>query len=514
MNRFEKEGQNGVRVQAALGEKQLLTELSEDFSLPDYQPEIKRLLRVRANLSPADKYIGAGRVECSGTVDYNILYTGNDGGLYCTNQSGEYRFQSPIELPADFEIGEGLLCDVESSVETATGRVAGPRRLNVKCRLRSNVRLYGTRVIGVGISGGEDLQMLHGETSSARLFFGTAEPISLGDEILLDDKERDLRVISAEGQVFVTEVSAGSGVVNCRGEVAVKLLCCREEGEGPGMIYPICRRIPFEGVIPTEGVEVNCECTVRGSCSDLHITVEEGRVLCETSVVLQSRAQRNETLPYVRDLYSTKRSCETSCKTVELSTALRCFNGNFSLNTALPLSEVGIRPELRVVDIQGSANCSEPTAERGKYYMAGSCRFCLILTDGEELSTQELEVPFKYETDGSQAVPACSSIAVEVINCRAKIDGERIGVDAELSVSAALRGADRVQILSEISFGEETEGRDAAYTVCYPGREDTLWSVARRYRCSVAELTARNSLADAPAADAADSLMGVKFLLV
>ena len=52
-----------VRMQAPLGERQMVTELSEDIELPDYQPEIKRLLRVKAKESPADSYIGAGNVE-------------------------------------------------------------------------------------------------------------------------------------------------------------------------------------------------------------------------------------------------------------------------------------------------------------------------------------------------------------------------------------------------------------------------------------------------------------------
>ena len=52
-----------TRMQAPLGERQIVTELSEDFDLPDYRPEIKRLLRVQAKVSPADTYIGAGNAE-------------------------------------------------------------------------------------------------------------------------------------------------------------------------------------------------------------------------------------------------------------------------------------------------------------------------------------------------------------------------------------------------------------------------------------------------------------------
>ena len=127
MEYYRNTDQSGTRVQALLCDRFVVTELSSDFSLPDYQPEIKRLLRVRATVAPPDKYIGAGSAEFSGTVDYSIVYAGNDGALYCTTQTGEYSFNTPVEMSADIELGDGLLCDVESVAEMATGRVMAPR---------------------------------------------------------------------------------------------------------------------------------------------------------------------------------------------------------------------------------------------------------------------------------------------------------------------------------------------------------------------------------------------------
>ena len=139
MNRYEKDGLMPARLQAPVGDRVVVTELSEEFSLPDYQPEMKRLLRVKATVLPSDQYVGAGNAECAGHVDYSILYTGNDGALYCTDQRGTYQFSSPLELPSDFEAGEGILCCAESVPEQTVGRVIAPRKLMIKCRLRSRV---------------------------------------------------------------------------------------------------------------------------------------------------------------------------------------------------------------------------------------------------------------------------------------------------------------------------------------------------------------------------------------
>ena len=510
MNTYEMK--DTVRMQATVGERTVLTELGQEFTLPDYQPEIKRLIRVKATVLPADKYVGGLSAECTGTVDYQILYTGNDGALYSTTQSGEYRFSVPTELPSDVELGEGIVCDVTSVAEQMTGRVQAPRRLSVKCRLRSRIRFYATRAIG-GVADGEDLERLYGESVCVRRFLGTGEAVALADEILCDANDRAMRVICAEGQVFLTEVTAGSGCVNCRGELCLKLLCCHDDAptEPP---YTVTRRIPFTQSVPVDGAEVNCEASARGTCTELRVTVEEGRILCEASAVLEARAMRNERIAYVRDLYSTKRACETAHAQVVLPQMIRCANGNFSLNTAIPLEEVGIRAGLSVADLSGTVTVGETEVERGKYYLSGKCRFHAVLCGDGEFSAHELEVPFRYEMEGGDAIPADTDAAVDLISCRARVDGERIGLDAELAVSVALTADAQVALLTEAAFGSETERRHSAFTVCFPSREDTLWSVAKRYRIPVASLLARNDLAEAPAADSADSLANVHFLLV
>ncbi len=512
MNSYEKDNQNAIRMQTVIVDRPMTVELSEDFSLPDYQPEMKRLQSVKVTAMPPDIYIGTSGAECSGTVDYCVLYSGNDGALYCANQSGSYRFTVPMEAPDDLELGDGFLCEIDLTPELATGRVVAPRRLSAKCRLRANAKIYATRRLCAGVGEGEHMERLCGEGLCARVFLGTSEPIHLADEILCEEKDRGLRVICGEGQVFVTEASARSGSVNARGELCLKLLCCREEeGENP---FAMWRRIPFAGEIPVDGAEVNCEASAKGVCNELNITVEEGRILCEAAILLRAKAERNERFSYVRDLYSTKQEAKVTQQSLEMPILLRVINGNFSFNTAIPLDEVGIRPSCALVDLSGDALVSGITQERGKCYVSGKCRLSAILSDGDEIMSHELELPFRYESDGVEGEIMENNLSAEIISCKGRIDGERIGIDAEIMVCGSIRGKQTLSMACDCELGEEWQERGAVYTVCYPARDDTLWSVARRYHRSVEEILSRNSLAGSPAADAKDSLAGVGFLVV
>ena len=514
MEKSIREQKNGLRVQTTVCDRQIATEIASEFSIPDYQPEIKRILRVQATVLPADRYIGVGNADFSGRVDYRILYVAADGALYSTIQSEPYQFSTPLELNSDFELNDGFVCDVESVCDMAVGRLIAPRKFSVKCRLRSRVRIYGTQCREVSMIGGDsdELQKLCGSADCAKLFCGVGETFILGDDVLCDAQAGDLRVICGEGQVFVTEAVAGSGVVNCRGEVALKLLCCRDGGDTAPS--PILRRIPFTQSVALDGVEINCDATAEGVCRDLQITVEEGRVLCEVGVCLTVRAQRNERVSFIRDLYSTCSESEQSYISCAFLQAVKCVNGNFSIGTALPLEDAGIKSNAALIDFSLVPMLTGFDCEHGKYHLSGRARCAAVTVADGELSVQEFEIPFRYECDGTADAVADYNATVSPISCRARMDGERIGVDAELAVCLSTRGESCIQMLSQAKFGEAVPHMGASYTVCYPAREDTLWSVAKRYHRSVDAISEINSLAGAPAADAKDSLAGVKYLLV
>lgn len=513
-SRKETDARGTVRMQAPLGERQIVTELTEEIDLPDYQPEIKRLLRVQAKILPPDCYIGAGNAECSGSVAYSVLYSGADGTLWCATPTGSYRFTVPVELPADFDAGEGLTCDAHCLPETVSGRVTAPRKLTVRCRLRSRVQLWGTRILPDPVEQSPCMERLMKSCDCARMFFGTGEAFTVGDEILCDAREGDVRVISADAQVFVAEATAGSGSVDCRGEICLKLLCCHDaEGE----VYSVLRRMPFSQTVDLDGVEVNCGVCATGSCRDLHVTVADGRISCEVTAVLSVRAMRNETISLLCDAYSTQADCTVSTREITVPVALRSVLGNFSVNQTVTAEEAGIRPGSRAVDADCTVTLTDVTEERGRYVLTGKCRFRLVISTGEDWSVQEIELPVRYETDGSDGVSAAVTAAesdAEAISCRARIDGEKLVLDAEISVSGVLRGAQTESVLSELTIGAPWQAPGAVYTICYPAKDDTLWSISKRYHTPVSALAAKNALAQAPAADSPDSVAGVRYLMI
>ena len=135
---FEEKG--GFTV--TLYDRSFGTEAAGDYTLPDYQSDIRRVLHVSQTVLPPSKYITSDSVEFNGTVDYQLIYVGGDGGIYSAPLSGEYSFTVPFDRNADVSDDIRILCSVYR--DGISARVSAPRRLSIRSRLRANVRILGT----------------------------------------------------------------------------------------------------------------------------------------------------------------------------------------------------------------------------------------------------------------------------------------------------------------------------------------------------------------------------------
>ena len=505
---------NTEGMQIPLCQKTVLSEVSGDFSLPDYQPEIKRLLRIRPCVLPAAPYAGSGNAEFSGTLDYYVLYMGNDGGLYCAPLHTEYTVSVPYEQG---EL-EAELCMADVVPESVVGRVSAPRKLNIRCRLRSGVRIWGLLPAAEQTEGVVDpfsVERLAGEQVLAQIGYGVGDTLRLSEDILTDARGRNMRLVCAEGQVHVQEAVAGAGVVNCRGEVELKLMMSEEEMgslPNPVPVY-LTRKLPFSGSIAVEAAQPGCECCVVGNCAELSVSVEETFMHAEVGVVLQARVMHNRPVRYTKDIFSTKRACECTCDQYEQPVAIRALNGNFTQSDSVALSQAEIPSGGSIVDVCGSADAEGMTWEKGRCTISGTAHYVVLMGADGEVTPHEISMPWRYELECARQ-PQDWRAHVQVLSCRARVDGERIGIDGEIACAVELWDTAPVRVLRSVKFGESAERTGGAFTVCYPSNTDSLWSVAKRYGTALSALRNANDLDTDTPADAPESIEGRKYLIV
>jgi hypothetical protein len=517
-------------VQTVCYNKTLSTEIGQDFVLPDYQPEMRRLLRVAPTVQPPSRFLGVGEAELAGNICFDVLYVGGDGGLYTVSLSAPYAFRIPMEGD-DRMSGDRPVClNAELTPQSISHRLSAPRKLRLSCRLDAKITLLGD--CETDLRGTAADQRLERSCLCARVLCATGEAVELTDEIPLGEGEGEVRVIGSEGTVRVTEATPTEEGVVCRGEVYLKILLTRESVDGAeaaatasaagGAIETVNRRIPF-----TQTVEMSrsvgregWEAAADGVCTDMTVRVEDGRLLCAVPTVIQAWAQENERVTFIRDCYATDRPTECQLRTYAYACALGCINGNVTASGTVEGAQSGIPAGAEVLDLSGSATLTGVGVERGRVVLTGDCLYRMLYRTAEgEIGHGEFHLPMRYELADSVSADGTeigADVRMRMLGGRVRPDGEAgYAVDAEWSIAGRVFRHERIEAVDEVrAIGEGSTVSDGTVVICYPSGEDTLWSVAKRYRASVRDVAAKNELPGAADAAAKDSLAGVPFLMM
>ncbi len=508
-------------------------DLSDDYTLPDYMPAIGKVLSCTATAAQPTLYFGAGGVECAGGLRYSLLYESADNGsLFCASLPGEYDVMltpdRDMKSSSDGSDVSGL-CD--AMLENVTARVTAPRRLTLKSKLRLRPALrvkneFSPLVHGADISS-ESIRKLSGNASCTVCASATAIPLICRDSISRAEAglspENEVRVISSHGDVMITQIQNTETSADCRGEVSVTLLICREdEGERPRRIIrklPFQTTLTFDSPIPSGARQIGIR--GYGVCPSVSHSLDGDSISLEAGVLLSAEVASSAPITYIKDIYSKNADCETAHAELVLHSPVSAFNGHATVSAAHDLSSLGLDSGMKLCDVTAKIlpDIEKELSANGKLTLLGKMRIFAIADNGGEFIPIEYDGDFRYSADLSEAVgfdePVISAI-MTVGDIKGRIDADSVVCDCEICAAVLIEKKQKIRALSEANLTSTSTADDsgASILVCYPANGETLWDVAKKYRTDVALIAEKNSLPTVASPDAPDTLSKIKFLII
>ena len=110
-------------------------DVSEDFVLPDYCPEVRRVLGVTARASVGGKYLSGEELEADGDVTYTVVYMGGEGEICQSSQTSAYTGHIPLKTEEGDRFTPGDIV-LSCAAEGVNCRVTSPRRITLSSRVK------------------------------------------------------------------------------------------------------------------------------------------------------------------------------------------------------------------------------------------------------------------------------------------------------------------------------------------------------------------------------------------
>lgn len=473
-----------------------------DYILPDYYPDIFRIVRCEAVPVITDHAVSGDRLTYELRCDMRILYCSEDSSvLQCITQ--QQTFTKTAELGASAADPE---ITVSAKTDHVTFRAVNKRRLDVRAAVSVKITAVGQREQEViSDADGMNIQLKKVPVRYAAGRLMAEKHIQLSDDIDLSAAQPDITgIISSRCSCSDCEVKLISGKLLAKGEADVELLYSCEK-EGSGGVEPMSFSLPYSQIIDLDGVDDSYDCTVKAeviSCeaSPAPDPAGDNRVLrCQLELRLCCTAARSASVMVVSDAYSTVYPCEIELSDISAEQIPAVYTESFRHNAKICSGESV--PETVYAMWCSPRNINARISEDGRsavisgmltYSMAArDSSGMMIMTDRDETFEENVQLGEEVSASSVRAEITAGSVSYTIGS-----DGV-LSARSDISARISVYSAADIKAVTDISVDDSSrKERDGDYAVkLYYGVEnEDIWDIAKRCSTSVAAITEENDL--------------------
>ena len=492
-----------------------------DVTLPDYQPEIRRIYSASASVRPSGKYVSGGKAEFAGTVVHTVLCGNADGGISVLSLPGDYLLSFPVPDGCD-----PVLLPVTPDAPIC--RLTGPRRIQIRTPLSASARCYEEKesspALPTLLTDPDVIPLIHSVPSHR------VEVLSLRDVRLSDTvrTEGEAKALAGEATACIRQATVTPAGVELRGEAEVALQLDR----GSGTPVPIRRKIPFSEVIPWEGDPMTGGGAAGwATVSSLGLSPSDSgtgnEIAVDLALDLFAEATCPEEARALVDLFSLKEPLTVRTGKIGVTDVCFCGGGIFTLEGDAERSACNCEDAMTVLGESAVVSVAETSLGEGGATVSGECRvFATVGSPSGEPDggTVYSTVNFRFPFSVTLPIPAECRAAGRIdataipVSVSLRLDPSRLLAAVETAITVRVRNETETTVVesAEPGEGELPERAPGEIVAVYPAGGETLWEIAGKYGASPREIARQNDLPDGAedAPDAPNSLDGVVRLLI
>lgn len=468
-------------------------EESEDYILPDYLPDVKKIVAVLPETTVRNRFLGSGTLEYDGETRFKVLYIAEDGTL------------KSVVFTCGFEDKIGSSGFSEDCVEILTPvlrglnvRLINPRKLNIRRENGAIVEVYKRICTMPALSGAsaadeERLVSKVQEVPSMNVLTLSENGLSISEDLSFDPALPTAEELLYSSVLLrVEDCRPASGEVQLRGNAKILCICSSlPDAAGKTELIKLSKEIPFTQTVKNKGLHADgvCRAALGQENAELRLREDEfgqKRVIevdvgyrCDLEV-FYPKAQK-----IVSDVFSTERMIETDRSEKRFEAPDGVLKGSFSVNESvdLDLPEDGsytleycfCRPELK-----GQKDDS------GRIALGGSCSLTMLLRDGAgDLDVRRSSLPVRFVTDlAAKGEDVSVYVDAGAASACFRLDKKKLSADLEVCFYGAVCHRESVEALDAIRVLPEKRaltGKRGSLIFYYPDENEDLFSIAKKY---------------------------------
>lgn len=469
-----------------------------DYILPDYYPDIFRLVRCEVIPAASDYTIMGSTLSYELCCEIRLIYCGEDGSaLQCITQKQTYT--KTLDLGKTPESPEVTLSPKTDHINF---RAVNKRRLDVRGAVSVKIQVNGEKSQEViSDASGLNIQLKKTPMRYASQKLSADKIIQLSDETELSAAQPPIiSIIRCDVKVGECEKKIISGKLLAKGDISLKLLYSCENG-----LEPLELSIPFSQIVDMDGIDETFTCNVSAEIISCNITPiadkngENHSLRIEPELKLNCRAVKMSEIMAVSDAYSTIYPCEAEFSEIRAEQPPTEYSEGFR-HTA-KLAEGDTVPKKIFAMWCNPKNINTRLGNDGKsVIISGMLTYSMAAEDSAGTITMPDRDEAFEETVHIGDDLSCCAISAKICDITVSFNISDQGVlmaKADIQVKISAGCSEGFKALTDFAVDDSTKKqRDGDYAVkLYFGTDnEDIWDIAKRFSTEVTAILEENDL--------------------
>ena len=482
---------------------EIYTDSSADYSLPDYNGDVRRILFAHAKVHRSGSFENKDSVDFSGIVAYDIVYADSE------NKINSVSFNSDYDFTVKCDTDEFVSVNADISVADFSLRLLGPRKFSARATVVANAviscekSLAPTGDVFDGADGVEvDVSQIQvccfGHTAEQEREY--AEEICRFDGAVLDE----VNVILSDAECTIDSVTAEENGACVKGNVRVYALVQSTDGT----IFTAEKSIRIdEHVDFSERYEgMRLLPSVRVDSIRHNVNTDENGCAVIANIILSIGVGfvGNQSVEVVTDAYSKTCEVENSYEDFRFREIVCVAVEKEDLTSAIDRESVEIENLRELLVLRADAVIEDCKMEEGMISVLGEIRYSGVASGTDSngcIVYYPLKISTKFAKNAKFDCQNCDNLSPEIkIICRdagAVFDEKEISLSCVADFEILVMRENSQCVLSASKAVEDSNYKNdgTKITVYYPEHGERLFDIAKKFHTTVEKISADNQTA-------------------
>ena len=483
-----------------------------DYSLPDYNGDVKKVLAVKTKVFPTGKFVGDDLLEFSGSIGYDVVYLDSENTVthaeFTTDYDGALRINSETYVDSD----------IATSVSSCNLRLVGPRKLSVKAMLDNDVRITESKIYDIPGDAFVDMDP-EVSTSTVKVLshhFVRGEAKEYNEEILSIDGaiSDEVEVLLVDAEFIADSVEKVDDKINVKGCYKT-LLLYRNSDSAPQVVtkeISVDETLDVDGTMSIDSLQSRVEIT--SLKSRVEPTENGVSLVVSFSSLPVIYGVKNSDLEIVLDAYLKEYGTDNEYSEFTYTEHICTESSEDKFEARVPLSDLGVEEISDIIWCEGAPRVENCDFEGKNVKIAGEIKFsaiaCQVNEDGAMLYCPiKMSVPFEQNVNINCQIHENmhTNCHTNCLDCKMEVDSNHVLTSCVLSTNVSVNSQKKQRCLGSSYLTDEEYSRDeSVVTVYYPDRSESLFDIAKKFHTSVSSIAESNRLTQSVFASALEPL--------